>query len=486
MAIRVYNTLTRTKEELVPVNEGEVRIYLCGPTVYMESHIGHAVGPIIFDTIVRYLKFKGFKTVFVINITDVDDKIIKRAAAGNVSVKELAEEVTEDYLSNIKKLGVKTVDKFPRVTENIPGIIKYIQTIIDKGYAYESGGDVYFDVHKKADYGKLSRRKLDDMEAGARIEPGEQKRHPMDFALWKKSKEGEPSWDSPWGKGRPGWHIECSVMSSNILGDTFDIHGGGIDLVFPHHENEIAQSEAYSGKQFVKYWMHNGLTQINKEKMSKSLGNLVTVDELLQRYTPELIRYYVLSTHYRSPMEFSFERLDELKKALDGFHRFFERYERLTDTSAYEIEAADLEKLPEGEFAEELKDLREEFFEAMDDDFNTARAMGCLFGILALGNNFIEKNNLKKGKMSAAQEASLKACVGVLRELGGIFGLFEGRPLEELEEGLEKKLIEMLIDLRNEARKKKLFEFADKIREHVQEVGIILEDTPDGTIWRKS
>jgi cysteinyl-tRNA synthetase len=324
------------------------------------------------------------------------------------------------------------------------------------------------------------------MEAGARIPPGVHKKHPMDFALWKKSKEGEPSWESPWGKGRPGWHIECSVMSSNILGDSFDIHGGGIDLVFPHHENEIAQSEAYSGRQFAKYWMHNGLTRLNQEKMSKSLGNLVSIDELLAKYSGELIRFYVLSTHYRSPMEFSFEGLDELKKALESFYRLFERFERLTGRSPYEIKGADLETLPEGEFSEELKDLREEFFEAMDDDFNTARAMGCLFTILTLANNFIEEGKLTKDTLTDAQKAALGASVGTLRELGGIFGLFEERPAEEFKEGLEKELIQLLVEVRNRAREEKLFEFADRIRARLGEIGISLEDTADGTIWRKT
>jgi len=485
MGIRVYNTLSRTKEDFSPLKESEVRIYLCGPTVYMESHIGHAVGPIIFDSIVRYLRFKGYKTVFVINITDIDDKIIKRAAAQKVAVKELAEKVTGEYLANIRKLRVTSVDEFPRVTDYIAKIIRFIQTLIDKGYAYEVGGDVYFDVHKKVDYGKLSGRKLEDMEAGCRIEPGENKRHPMDFALWKKSKEGEPWWESPWGKGRPGWHIECSVMSSDVLGDSFDIHGGGIDLVFPHHENEIAQSEAYSGKQFVKYWMHNGLTQMNQEKMSKSLGNLITVNELLEKYSPELIRLFVLSTHYRSPMEFSYQNLDGLMKALDGFYRLFERYERLSGRSAYEISEPDLENLPVGEFGEELRELREDFFDAMDDDFNTGKATGILFSILALGNGFVESHNLEKSKVNPEDLALLTACVGVLRELGGILGLFEEKPEgPQFARGVEKELIDILIEVRNEARKNKYFEFADSIREKMKALGISLEDTPDGTVWR--
>ena len=524
MGIRVYNTLCRTKEDFIPLKENEVRIYLCGPTVYMESHIGHAVGPIIFDSIVRYLKFKGYKTRFVINITDVDDKIIKRAAAQKTTVKELADKVTEEYLANIRKLRVTSVDEFPRVTNYIPKIIRFIQTLVDNGYAYEADGDVYFDVYKKADYGKLSRRKLDDMEAGARIEPGGNKRHPMDFALWKKSKEGEPWWESPWGKGRPGWHIECSVMSSDMLGDSFDIHGGGIDLIFPHHENEIAQSEAYSGKQFVKYWMHNGLTQMNQEKMSKSLGNLVTADELLEKYSPELIRLFVLSTHYRSPMEFSYQLLDGLIKALDGFYRFFDRYERLSGKSAYETGPLNLESLPAGEFGEELKNLREDFFEAMDDDFNTGKATGILFSILGLGNAFVESRNLGKDKVSSEDLASLTGCVTVLRELGGILGLFGEKPeapvfvedikkkligilvdvrnearqkkydmpglFEEIPEEVnpdewpEAKIIQHLIDIRNEARKEKHFDIADKIRAKSSDLDIALEDTSEGTVWR--
>jgi cysteinyl-tRNA synthetase len=328
MALRVYNTLTKQKEEFQTVEPDKVGMYVCGPTVYMNSHVGHMVGPVIFDCIKRYLVYKGYETTWVVNITDVDDKLIQRAGQENTSMRELAERVTADYVANLARLGVDSIDVMPKATENIDGIQQIIQALIDKGSAYEADGDVYFSVTTDDDYGKLSHRKIEELDAGARIEVDDRKRHPGDFALWKSAKAGEPAWDSAWGPGRPGWHIECSAMSQRYLGDSFDIHGGGLDLVFPHHENEIAQSETAYGKPFARYWMHHGLMQMDKEKMSKSVGNLVTISELLERHEPETVRFFLLSTHYRRPIDFSDERIDEVGRGLQGFYRFFERFTR--------------------------------------------------------------------------------------------------------------------------------------------------------------
>src|SRR6516162_4117088 len=338
MALRVYNTLTRQKEEFHTVEPGKVRMYVCGPTVYKPSHIGHMVGPVIFDTVKRYLTYLGYKVTFVVNITDVDDKLIVRARELGTTVKELAERMTRDYLECLAKLNVTGIDHLPRATEHIGEMVEIMRGLIAKGHAYPAGGDVYFDVSSDPDYGKLCHRDPEQMEAGARIEVSDKKRNPGDFALWKGSKPGEPAWDSPWGKGRPGWHIECSAMSMKILGQTLDIHGGGLDLQFPHHENELAQSESYTGKEFAKYWMHNGLLKMGHAKMAGSVGNVVNVVDLLKQHDPETVRFLLLATHYRSPIEWSDERLGEVKRSLDGFYRFFERYERATGRTFFELQ----------------------------------------------------------------------------------------------------------------------------------------------------
>ncbi len=339
MPLRVYNTLTRQKEPFETVQPGKVTMYVCGPTVYKPSHVGHMVGPVIFDTIKRYLVYSGYQVKFVVNITDVDDKLIIGAAQQKTTVPELAERITRDYLNNLQKLNVTGIDEFPKATEHIGNIIKIIQGLIDKGYAYPATGDVYFDVTKDVDYGKLCNRDPEQLEAGARIEVSDKKRSPGDFALWKGAKPGEPKWDSPWGPGRPGWHIECTAMSMELLGQTLDIHGGGLDLQFPHHENELAQSESYTGATFVRYWMHNGLMKTGAAKMSKSAGNEIVVSELLKRYEPETLRFFLLSTHYRRPIDYSEERLQEIYRGLEGFYRLFERFERITGTSCYSLEA---------------------------------------------------------------------------------------------------------------------------------------------------
>src|SRR2546421_5024988 len=338
MALRVYNTLTRQKVDF-PKRPGDpVGLYVCGPTVYKPSHIGHMVGPVIFDTVKRYLTYLGYKVTWVVNITDVDDKLIVRARELNTTVKELADKMTADYVECLKKLNVSGIDQMPRATEHIDGMIAMMQGLIDKGYAYAAGGDVYFDITKDPDYGKLCNRDPEQLEAGSRIEVSDKKRSPGDFALWKGAKPGEPAWESPWGPGRPGWHIECSAMSMKVLGQTLDIHGGGLDLQFPHHENELAQSESYSGKPFARGWMRNGLLKMGTAKMAGSVGNVVNVGDLLARHRPETVRFLLLSTHYRSPIEYGEDRLAETRRALDGFYRFFERYQRITGETFHSVE----------------------------------------------------------------------------------------------------------------------------------------------------
>src|SRR6266404_1022383 len=339
MALRVYNTLSRQKEPFETVQRGKVGMYLCGPTVYKPSHVGHMVGPVIFDTVKRYLVYLGYQVSFVVNITDVDDKLIVQAQKQNTTVSELAERVTADYCRNLERLNVTGIDHMPRATQHIGEITRMIQGLIGKGFAYPANGDVYFDVTRDEDYGKLCHRDPEQLEAGARIEVSERKRNPGDFALWKGAKPGEPRWDSPWGPGRPGWHIECSAMSMRLLGPTIDIHGGGLDLQFPHHENELAQSESYTAVPFARFWMHNGLMKVGTGKMAKSQGNEIVVTELLQRRPAETLRFFLLTTHYRRPIDYSEERLDEVQRGLEGFYRFFERYQRITGGTFYAIEA---------------------------------------------------------------------------------------------------------------------------------------------------
>ncbi|RMG40846.1 MAG: cysteine--tRNA ligase [Planctomycetota bacterium] len=515
MTLRVYNTLTRRKEEFQPIEPGKVRMYLCGPTVYKPAHIGHLVGPVIFDTIKRYLTYLGYDVTFVINITDVDDKLINRAREQGCSVQELARRMEQDYFENLRTIGVDTVDHFPRATEHIPEMIAAIQRLIEKGHAYEVDGDVYFDVTKDPDYGKLSHRRLDEMLAGARVEADERKRNPADFALWKRSKPGEPAWDSPWGPGRPGWHIECSVMSMKYLGETLDIHGGGLDLLFPHHENELAQSECCTGKPFVKYWLHNGLLrasgagkvggahnrygdlteqQAEQEavKLAGSKG-AESVKKLFEKFSPEAIRLFILNTHYRSPIDFSEERIAEVARSLEGFYRLIETFEELTGEDFYALPAptrrnqtTSLEGLPE-EFRKELETLRDRFFECMDDDFNTGGAVGVLFELRRAINGFIASRTPGTGPLSAEDRTALRKAMTLLKELAGILGLFRKRPQRPAgaDDQLVGQLIQILIDLRSEARKNRNFELADRIRDRLAELHIVLEDRPDGTRWRR-
>jgi cysteinyl-tRNA synthetase len=509
--IRVYNTITKTKEEFKPTVDGKVGIYLCGPTVYKPSHIGHMVGPVIFDTIKRYLKYNGYDVKLVINITDVDDKLIAESNLRNLPMNVVAEEMTVDYMNNLAAMGVRdSVDAFPKATDHINNIIKFTQDLIDKDFAYSSDGDVYFDVSKFSGYGKLSHRSLDQMagEGGGMVE---RKRSPFDFALWKSAKPNEPSWDSPWGKGRPGWHIECSVMSCELLGETFDIHGGGLDLVFPHHENEVAQSEARHGKPMCRYWMHNGLmqesgeigkvggrnTHVAKEnniqsqevgKISKSKG-AGAFSDMLKQFTPETIRFFLLSTHYRRPIDFGFARVAEVGKGLETFYRFAKRFEKITGKNFYAqavpTNRNDAENLKQSfnsnfqpQFFNLVDNYRTKFLDSMDDDFNTGGAIGFLFELLRELNKFIDEARLEVVRDEGLFSVLLYGVV-VLRELGLTLGLFVEQPREAGVAGANEiadKLIKLLIELRNMARQNKDFAAADKIRTSLNELGIQLED----------
>ncbi len=491
MPIRVYNTLSQTKEPLKTVNPGKVGMYVCGPTVYSKSHIGHMVGPVIFDTIKRYLVYCGYKVTWVVNITDVDDKMIVQANQEGISVKELAERITADYLDCLRAVRVDGIDEMPRATEHITEIVAMIQVLIDKGFAYPASGDVYFDVAKAAEYGKLSHRNPEELQAGARINPGEQKRHPGDFALWKGSKPGEPAWESPWGPGRPGWHIECSAMATKILGEHFDIHGGGLDLVFPHHENEVVQSESYSGKPFATYWLHNGLLTNKGRKISKSdPDTVVLMSDLLERFEPDTLRGLLLSSHYRRPIDYSSSRLEEVGRGLQAFRSLFERFERLTGDSFYELEGPKTRQSGEEHAKQglppEVADHRARFLEAMDDDFNTGGAFGELFELVRALNRYVDTEQLDAGTAKAEALELFRKGMKTLRELSELLGLFLEAPSSSSgsDDSLTGPLIELLIDLRAQARQQKNFGMADHIRDRLAELGVTLEDRPGGTDWK--
>jgi cysteinyl-tRNA synthetase len=520
-SLRVYNTLSKQKEPFETLQPGRVGMYLCGPTVYKPSHIGHMVGPIIFDAIKRYLTYCGYQVTWVVNITDVDDKLIAESTKRGITMKAVAEEMTADYLRNLAAMGIDSIDHFPKATEHMDDIISFSQKLIDKGYAYASGGDVLFDVAKDREYGKLSGRSLEQMQ-GEGGGAADKKRSASDFALWKSAKPGEPSWPSPWGDGRPGWHIECSAMAGKILGETFDIHGGGLDLVFPHHENEVAQSECCHGKPLAKYWMHNGLMQASNEvgklggratrdagaapaagdqaaqeagKIGKSKG-ASAFSELLKKYAGETIRFFLLATHYRRPIDFSEERIDEVEKGLDTFYRFFERYQRVTGKNFYQLEAAttrsagDAADTPSDDATvKAISEHRRKFIESMDDDFNTGGAIGDLFELVRLLNRFVDAEKLEgASKSDAAKVAVLQRGATVLRELANTVGLFRVPAAKPGTGGgandeLVGKLMKLFIDVRAEARKNKNFATADGVRKGLAEIGIVLEDRPDGTSW---
>jgi cysteinyl-tRNA synthetase len=507
MALRVYNTLSQKKEPFVTVEPGEVTMYLCGPTVYKPSHLGHMVGPVIFDTVKRYLVYNKFQVNWVVNITDVDDKLIIESQKQGTTMADLAQRVTEDYLRNLEQLAVTGIDHLPRATEHIGDIVHMIAGLIERGYAYAAAGDVYFDVTKDDDYGKLCHRDPAQLKEGARIEVSERKRNPGDFALWKSAKPGEPKWDSPWGPGRPGWHIECSAMSMRLLGQTLDIHGGGLDLQFPHHENELAQSESYTGAPFVRYWMHNGLMRIHSQvskikgeaageghgpqKMSKSLGNEIVVTELFKRHQPETLRFFLLATHYRRPIDYSEDRLVEVRKGLEAFYRLFERFERGTGQSFYQLQPP----TRRGDFdtggltAEVLQEsarLRQQFLEHMDDDFNTGGAIGVLYEWLGVLNRFADQRDLESGKADPKDVEAFQRSMTALKEMTQVLGVFLESPpkTETKQDDLVPGLVQILIDLRNEARKSKNFALGDQIRDRLAKIGITLEDRKEGTLWR--
>ncbi len=506
--IRVYNTLTKSKEAFEPIHPGKVGIYLCGPTVYKPSHIGHMVGPVIFDCVKRYLTYNGYEVTLVINVTDVDDKLIAESRSRGLTMPQLAAEMTDDYMANLAAMGVDAVDQFPRATDHMEDIVRFTADLIEKGFAYESDGDVYFDVGKVPDYGKLSHRTLETMQ-GEGGETAERKHSQADFALWKSAKPGEPSWQSPWGPGRPGWHIECSVMSGKLLGATFDIHGGGLDLVFPHHENEIAQSESRHGRPMAKYWMHNGLMQASSEtgkvggrntraadataqqagKISKSKG-AGAFSEMLEHFSPETIRFFLLSTHYRRPIDFSEQRIRQVGTGLQTFHRFFQRYQRVTGQSFYQIDAPRTRSGGEFDPGEEpllvvVAEHRARFLDAMDDDFNTGGAIGDLFELVRELNKFVDQEKLESARPHAGKLAALQQGATTLRELGLILGMFR-QPASQPEAGddaLAGRLVDLLIELRADARKAKDFATADRIRNDLAGLGVILEDRPGGTEW---
>ena len=490
MSLRVYNTLTGGKEEFQPLRPGKVGMYVCGVTVYDYCHIGHARANIVFDVIYRYLQYAGFDVTYVRNYTDVDDKIIKRANERGIDSRELAEEFIRAFDEDMARLGLKLPTHQPKATESIPQIVAIVEKLINKGMAYEAGGDVYYAVETFAGYLKLSGRTMEEMQAGARIAPGEQKRNPMDFALWKAAKPGEPSWDSPWGPGRPGWHIECSAMSMEFLGETFDIHGGGRDLIFPHHENEIAQSEAATGKPFVRYWLHNGFVNVNQEKMSKSLGNFFTIRDILEKYDPEVVRFFILSAHYRSPIDFSDQNLEDARA---GLTRFYEALKAADETLArYPVP----DKLhcevgrEEREIYDLIEMLEDRFCEAMDDDFNTALAIGHLFEAVRGMNRIVGTQRFDDCPLSLAV---LRDARNKLIKLGDVLGLFGSDPAAWLDKehqaalagsGLTPEDIEALIAERQQARKNRDFARADAIREELAAKGIELLDSKEGTSWR--
>jgi cysteinyl-tRNA synthetase len=489
MSLRIYNTLTGRVEEFVPVDPPKVLIYTCGVTVYDDSHVGHGRSLIVFDVLRRFLEHLGYKVRFVRNFTDVDDKIINRARQECTDFMTIANRYIARYYEDMERIRVKPADVEPRVTEHIQEIIQVIKGLIEKGYAYESGGDVYFSVLAFPEYGKLSKRNIEELEAGARIEPSEKKKNPLDFALWKSAKAGEPAWDSPWGPGRPGWHTECVGMIFKHLGETIDIHGGGLDLVFPHHENEIAQAEALTGKPFARYWVHNGLVTVGGQKMSKSLGNYITLKEVYSKYHPDILRLLVLFTHYRSPLDFSWEKMEETKRAYERLINALEDLELLKKLPQYE------EKGTHPLF-ERVKTFEEEFFKALSDDFNTPQALASAYNLVSALNK-IKNRAFSEGKVSRSALSAYEFGVNsLIKNLRGVFGLLEDyKPECEVRRVVERelapaqvvdeRLLKLLIEVRNMARKEKVFQIADHIREGLKELGIVLEDTPAGTKWKR-
>ncbi|MFU2401775.1 MAG: cysteine--tRNA ligase [Clostridiales bacterium] len=464
--MKVYNTLTRKKEELVPITPGEIKMYACGPTVYNYIHIGNARPLCIFDILRRYLEYRGYNVKFVQNFTDIDDKIIRRANEEHVDFSEISERYIKEFWTDADGLNVRHATINPKATENIDAIIQIISTLIEKGYAYEAQGDVYFSTEKFKDYGKLSHQPLEDLEAGARIMVGEVKREPMDFAVWKAAKPGEPAWDSPWGKGRPGWHIECSAMNWRYLGDTIDIHCGGQDLIFPHHENEIAQSECFTGKPFAHYWMHNGYINVDNVKMSKSLGNFFTVRDVAEKYGYEPIRYLLISAQYRSPINYSTDIIEQCIAALNRLYT-------CRDSLDFELKnASDAEHDGDKAIVDGFDKYREQFISSMDDDLNTADAIASIFELVRdINTNVVGKTPSK---------ALVEGAIAMFDELTGVLGLVYNRKTDTLDSD-----VEALIEARTNARKEKNWAEADRIRDQLKEMGIVLEDTAQGVKWHR-
>ena len=476
MSLRIFNTMTGKKEIFEPLESGKVRMYVCGPTVYDACHIGHARSVVVFDVIARYLKAIGYQVTYVRNFTDVDDKIIDRAHKLDISPKAVAEKYIKEFYEDMGALNVERATIEPRATDHIEPMIQFIERLIEAGFAYRVNGDVYFSVEKFEEYGKLSGRKLEDMEAGARIDIDERKRNPFDFVLWKSAKPGEPNWESPWGMGRPGWHIECSVMSSKYLGETFDIHGGGKDLCFPHHENEIAQSESISNKPFVRYWIHNGFVNINHEKMSKSLGNFLMIKDVMKTYHPEVVRLFLLSSHYRSPIDFTQKAMEE---AVTGLDKMYALLLRAGGKIGFEQHPG---TVPGEGF--------QQFCEAMDDDFNTARSIGIIFETVRTINRLLDQH---ENDLSDPIRQTIASGVSDILRIGTILGILLDAPAayfnEKQQQILEQKAVDpaviaKLVEKRDAARKAKDWGKADQIRNQLAEMDVVIEDRPEGTVWK--
>jgi cysteinyl-tRNA synthetase len=469
LTLRVFNTLTKRKEEFVPVEKGKVGMYVCGPTVYDYIHIGNARSFVAFDVIRRYLEYKGYKVTYISNLTDVDDKTIRRAKETRISLQQLGEKYSDAYFNDLTKLGIKKPNINPRATQHIEEIINIIQTLIDKEYAYVVDGNVYYDISKFEDYGKLSGNKAEALEAGARIEVDPHKRNPADFALWKMRKPGEPAWNSPWGKGRPGWHIECSVMSMKYLGKTLDIHAGGKDLIFPHHENEIAQSEAATGKPFAKYWLHNEWLTVNGEKMSKSLGNFITAHEAIEKYGSQVVRLFLASVHYRSPIDFNDRSLKQAERNLEKLLNAMEKFDALRERERKRAGGEELLK--------QVEKIRQKFEEAMDADFNTALAVSALFSLTREINQYVKDHVEIRAEVK-------KKIIGIAKRLvEDVLGIKMERRKPETDK-LVENLMNLIIDIRRQMREREDWKTADKIRAKLRALGLVLEDTLEGTTWK--
>jgi cysteinyl-tRNA synthetase len=499
MTLQIYNTLSRKKEKFVPVENGKVKMYVCGMTVYSDAHIGHARTYVAFDVIRRYLEYKGNTVLYVQNITDVDDKIIAAANREGVDPLLYSQRFADRCLADLDALGVRRADLYPKASEAIPAMVQMIGQIIEKGYGYVADGDVYFSVEKFSNYGKLSGQNVAEMKKGARIEPGDLKRSPLDFALWKKAKPGEPTWHSPWGLGRPGWHIECSAMSCSLLGSTFDIHGGGMDLQFPHHENEVAQAEAATGKQFARYWMHIGLLTINGEKMSKSIGNIINVKDMLKTWDAEILRMFFAQAHYRSPPDFSEKALTDIEKGRERLYRVKERLEEQAKSASNQKPSLSMLQEPEKQYLKTIKELQEEFEEAMNDDLNTPKAFASIFEFVNKSNRFFEQYPLPNPELS-------KHALGVYLKICSVLTLFQAAAknpenensdvtaalqtlLQSCGKTIESPTIDALMKsilvARDDARKNKDWKTADHIRKNLDQLGFEIQDTASGPVWRK-